>query len=65
MDNRGYINQTSEAYEKMLDANYTPVVTYHLNDGKDIMLGNPTVTRTCRFCGRSEPEGTFNKVAHA
>lgn len=68
MDDKDYINQASDAYKKMLemlDANYTPVVTYHLNDDKEILLGNPTVTRTCRFCGRTEPEVTFKKVAHA
>lgn len=68
MDDKDYINQASDAYKKMLemlDANYTPVVSYHLNEDKEIMLGDPSATRTCRFCGRSEPEVTFNKVAHA
>lgn len=68
MDDKEYINNASEAYKKMLEAlnaNYTPVVAYHLNDDKEIMLGDPSATRTCRFCGRSEPEVTFNKVAHA
>ena len=68
MDDKDYINQASDAYKKMLemlDANYIQVVSYHLNDDKEIMLGDPSATRACRFCGRSEPEVTFNKVAHA
>ena len=68
MDDKEYINNASEAYKKMLealDANYTHVVSYHLNDDKEIMLGDSSATRTCRFCGRSEPEVTFKKVAHA
>ena len=51
--------------EKKLDANYVPLIVYHLKDEDTIMLGDTTAKRTCRFCGRTEPEVTFKKVAHA
>ena len=50
---------------KALEANYVPLEVYHLKDENDIKLGDPAAKRTCRFCGRSEPEVTFKKVAHA
>ena len=50
---------------KALDANYVPLKVYHLKDEDEIKLGDSTAKRKCRFCGRSEPEVTFKKVAHA
>lgn len=50
---------------KVLGDNYEPLVSYHLNNEQKIMLKDSSAKRTCRFCGKSEPEVTFNKVAHA
>lgn len=56
-----------EAYNEMLkkvSEDYVPLVCYHLNTEEEIMLSEAG-TRKCRFCGKSEPEVTFKKVAHA
>lgn len=58
-------NDIFEKMVKTLEANYEPLVAYHLKDEDEIMLGDPAAKRTCRFCGRTEPEVTFKKVAHA
>ncbi len=50
---------------KTLGDNYEPLVVYHLNNEQKIILKDSSVIRTCRFCGKSEPEVTFKKVAHA
>lgn len=56
-----------DANDKMLQLlgdDYVPLVCYHLNKEEDIKLSD-SVPGTCRFCGRSKPEVTFKKVAHA
>ena len=60
-DNHGIFDRMVKA----LDANYVPLVVFHLKDKDDIKLGDTAIKRTCRFCGRTEPEVTFKKVAHA
>ena len=60
-DNHGIFDRMVKA----LDANYVPLVVFHLKDKDDIKLGDTATKRTCRFCGRTEPEVTFKKVAHA
>lgn len=60
-DNHGIFDRMVKA----LDANYVPLVVIHLKDKDDIKLGDTATKRTCRFCGRTEPEVTFKKVAHA
>lgn len=65
MDN---VEGNEALFDKMIrtaDENYIPIAVYHLNEEKEIMLGDPTAKRICRFCGRSEPDVTFKKVAHA
>ena len=65
MDN---VEGNNALFDKMIrtaDENYIPIAIYHLNEEKEIMLGDPTAKRTCRFCGRSEPDVTFKKIAHA
>lgn len=49
---------------KRLADDYELVVDYHLDTEEEIMLSD-SVPRKCRFCGKSEPEVTFKKVAHA
>ena len=61
-------NDNHEIFDRMikaLEVNYEPLIVYHLKDEDEIMLGDPAAKRTCRFCGRTEPEVTFKKVAHA
>lgn len=56
-----------EAYKAMLKRlgeDYEPLACYHLNKEDEIMLSD-SVSGKCRFCGKSEPEVTFDKVAHA
>lgn len=56
-----------EAYTAMLDRlaeNYVPLVSYHLCSENEIMLSDSVAGR-CRFCGKSKPDVSFNKVAHA
>ena len=58
------LNENNGLFEKMLnrtDANYIPIAVYHLNEEKEIMLGDQATKRICRFCGRSEPEVSFKK----
>jgi len=50
---------------KAMDANYASLIVYHLKENDDIKLGDSNAKRTCRFCGRMEPNVTFKKVAHA
>lgn len=49
---------------KTLDKNYCVNVVYHLDKEDNIYLGDKE-NKKCRFCGKSEPETTFKKVAHA
>ena len=61
-------NENHEMFDRMvnaLEANYESLVVYHLKDKDDIRLGDSNAKRTCRFCGRTEPDVTFKKVAHA
>jgi len=56
-----------EAYNVMLERlgkDYEILVCYHLNKEDEIILSD-SVTGKCRFCGKTEPDITFNKVAHA
>lgn len=48
-----------------INSKYRVVVCYHLNDEKEILLFDNESPKRCRFCGRSYPEVTFKKVAHA
>lgn len=55
-------------YEKMsskLELDYYCLVEYSLDNMKDVFLGHYGKPRKCRFCGRTEPEANFTKVAHA
>ncbi len=61
MENTEFFNKMAKA----LGDNYEPLVIYHLNNVQEIMLRDSSAKRTCRFCGKSEPEATFKKVAHA
>jgi len=53
------IEERLEYFEK----NYELIATYHLDKGKKEHIGNDN--KICRFCGKSEPEVTFNSIAHA
>ncbi len=50
---------------ELIDAQYQIVSIYHLNEEKPIILKDTVSPRRCRFCGKSEPEVSFKKVAHA
>ena len=53
-------NENHDIFEKMvktLEANYEPLIVYHLKDEDEIMLGDPAAKRTCRFCGRCQGTG--------
>lgn len=53
---------------KFFECNYDIISKYYLRDIKDkserIYLGNKN-NKVCRFCGKTEPEVTFEKDAHA
>lgn len=59
MENR--FNKMNEQFSLAYDL----IVSYHLNEDKQIMLSDGDNPKKCRFCGRSYPEVSFNKVAHA
>ena len=44
---------------------YDVLAEYHLDQEKQILLSDGDNPQKCRFCGRTTPEVTFNKVAHA
>lgn len=46
-----------------LDANYEAIAIYHLETGITITLGEEE--KCCRFCGKSEPDVTFDTITHA
>lgn len=50
---------------ELIDAQYQIISIYHLNEEKPIILKDSVSPRKCRFCGKSEPEVSFRKVAHA
>ena len=55
-------------YDKMsvqLEQDYTCLIQYKLDNKKDVFLGSFAKPRRCRFCGKTEPDTTFKKVAHA
>lgn len=47
-----------------LENNYIPYKIYHLNSTEKIYLGDKD-NKKCRFCNKSQPEVTFNNIAHA
>lgn len=55
-------------YQKMkvqLERNYNLLKEYQLDNKQDVFLGSKDKPRKCRFCGKTEPEAQFKKVAHA
>jgi len=55
--------QTKEIMD-FLEQNYIPLEAIYLNEEKKIFLGSKE-NRVCRFCGKSAPDVTFKKIAHA
>ncbi|WP_023975991.1 HNH endonuclease [Clostridium beijerinckii] len=49
---------------KYFEENFDIIKNYHLEGSNEIFLGN-TDNKVCRFCGKKEPEVTFEKKAHA
>ena len=61
------INENAMTVEERIlkiENNYITHKTIHLNTEKYIYLGNKE-SKKCRFCSKSEPEVTFNSIAHA
>ena len=58
------IKLDSKQMIKNVDKYYSFVVCYHLNDNKEIVLQDSHKGK-CRFCGKGQPNVTFEKVAHA
>ncbi len=58
------IKLDSKQMIKNVDKYYSFVVCYHLNDNKEIILQDSHKGK-CRFCGKGQPNVTFEKVAHA
>jgi hypothetical protein len=53
-------DEAIDYYEK----NYDLIASWFLEPGKKYALGTKT-DRVCRFCGKSEPDVKFRKIAHA
>ncbi len=51
--------------QKALERNYTCIVSYQIDNTKDICLDNGIKPRKCRFCGKTEMETSFDSVSHA
>lgn len=60
IDNAG----TQEERAAFYAANYEVLGSWRLQSGPKVILGDRT-TKRCRFCGKTTPEATFDKVAHA
>ena len=58
------IKLDSKQMIKNVDKYYSFVVCYHLDDNKEIILQDSHKGK-CRFCGKGQPNVTFEKVAHA
>lgn len=48
-----------------INANYSIIADYDISCNKEILLGNKSETRKCRFCGKSAPYVSFDSDAHA
>ncbi len=48
-----------------INANYSIIADYDISRNKEILLGNKSETRKCRFCGKSAPYVSFDSDAHA
>lgn len=48
-----------------INANYSIIADYDMSHNKEILLGDKSETRKCRFCGRSTPYVSFESDAHA
>ena len=68
-----WLNLTSEdlnnaavrAIQKAYYSNYEVVFEHKLEVGSKRLLRDPVEQRTCRFCGKFEPEVSFKNDAHA
>lgn len=49
----------------LIDANYSIIADYDMSHNKEILLGDKSEPRKCRFCGKSTPEVSFESDAHA
>lgn len=49
----------------LVDSQYDMLCVFHLNEDKQIKLTDHKDIQTCRFCGKTESETSFKKVAHA
>lgn len=70
--NKQYLSMDSSQFEQrfkdmcaLVNDKYTIVVNYHINEEKEIILSDGDDPIKCRFCGRSEPEVSFEQVTHA
>ena len=48
-----------------INANYSIIADYDMSHNKEILLGDKSETRKCRFCGKSTPDVSFESDAHA
>ena len=48
-----------------INANYSIIADYDMSHNKEILLGDISETRKCRFCGRATPYVSFESDAHA
>lgn len=65
MSNDNELIKRTQTMAKLVDSQYQVIAVFHLNKEKEIMLSDNENPRKCRFCGRSYPEVTFRKTAHA
>lgn len=58
------MNNIQKSLCQNVENDYTPIFGWVMKEDKDVFLPT-TSAHTCRFCGKTEPEVTFLKRAHA
>ena len=63
MSEEGKLNYKQQRAK--IDSNYSILAFFDMSQNKEILLGNKSETRKCRFCGKSTPDVSFESDAHA
>ena len=63
MEEEGKMNYKDQCAR--INANYSIIAEYDMSHNKEILLGDKSETKKCRFCGKSTPDVSFKSDAHA
>ena len=63
MKEEGIMNYKDQCIR--INANYSIIADYDMSHNKEILLGDKSESRKCRFCGKSTPDVSFESDAHA